>query len=154
MTSYFAFYKPVSNPTGMSGTVGGAISSVELLPRQDTLFAPRDTSEFVTVEQYRKFFIKQVYDATLTGVVVELVNVEYPDQISFNTTATLNDTTTSPTTAPDNVVFSGNSTTAIGISGATVLDTTIPIWVKQEIEADSGDDSFVAFQIRIYGTLV
>lgn len=152
--NYFKFYKPLYNPTGMSGTVGGAITSTELLPRKDTLFAPRDISDSVAVTQYRKLFIKQVYDATLTGLVIELVNVEYPDQISFNITTGTNDTIASPSTAPSDITFSGNSTVAVGVSGATVLDSTIPVWIKQEIAAGSSDDDFVAFQLRIYGTII
>lgn len=154
MSTFFRFYKPVYNPTGMSGMVGGAISTTELLPRLDYLFAPRECSDSIDVVQYRKLWIKQVYDATMTGLTIQLVNLDYPEQIYFNTTTGTNDTTASPGTAPDGVSFTGSYLVDIALTGTTVSGSTIPIWIQQTISADSGDDDFVAFQIRILGTIV
>lgn len=154
MGQYWTFYKPVSNPTGVSGTVGGVISTTELLPRKDTLFSPRETSALIDVNQYRKVFAKQVYSGTFTGVTVQLVNVEYTGQVSFGISTDSSDSISSATVAPSGIDFSGNVTTPITLTGTTTLGSLIPIWVKQTISANSEDDSFVVFQLQVLGTLV
>jgi hypothetical protein len=154
MTQYFKFYKPQYNPTGMSGTVGGAISTSELLPRKDALFSPRETSELISVEQYRKVYAKQVYAVTLTGVTVQLSNTDYTGHISFGVSTGTNDTSSSPGTAPAGVSFTGNYLNSITVAGTTTSGSVIPIWIKQQIAANSGDDDFVSFQLRILGTII
>lgn len=154
MSTYFSFYKPQYNPTGMVGTVGGAISSTQLLPRKDTLFASRDTSELIAVSQYRKFYAKQVADVTLTGVKVEIANVDMSSQIYFGVTTGTNDYVTDPTIAPTGVDLTGNYLYPVYLTGSYTLNSTIPIWVKQVISANTSDDDFVSFQLRIVGTLV
>ena len=154
MSTYFSFYKPASNPTGLSGTVGGAISAVELLPRKDTLFCPMSASSLVDTNQYRKLFIKQIYNATMTGVSIQLVNVDQTGQIAFALTTGTNDTSSSPTVAPSGVNFTGNAVYPLYVTGSTVLNSVIPIWLKQTIPANAGDDDFVSFQLRVVGTIV
>jgi len=153
MTYYFKFYKPLRNPTGLVGTVGLGISTDELIPRKDTLFAPRPTSEVIPVYQYRKFFAKQVANVTLTGVYLEVVNVEYPDQIAFGT-GTSGGSSSSPTGAPAGVTFNGNYLSPIQLNGLFSQNSIIPIWIRQTIPADTEDDDFVSLQLRIIGTIV
>lgn len=154
MTTFFTFYKPEYNPTGMSGTVGGSISTNQLLPRKDTLFCSRETSELISVTQYRKVFAKQTYNGTLSGVRVELANVEYSGQISFGITTTSGDSIASPTVAPTSVSITGNYAHAIALTGSYTQNSVVPIWIKQTIAADTEDDDFVSFQLRIIGTII
>lgn len=155
MVQYFEFYKPVYNPTGLTGIVGGAISSEVLHPRKDALFASRDSSSVASLEQYRKFFIKQVYATQLTGLVVELAYSEHADQIYFGIpTGDVNESISSPTVSPTGVALTGTYSGNIPITGITNLGSVIPIWIKQVIPADSGDDDFVTFQLRIIGTVL
>jgi len=153
MVNYFAFYKAESNPTGLSGTVGGAISNTILLPRLNTLFAKREVSSSLSVTQYRKFFIKQTQNVTLTGVYLEMANAEHSGHITF-ATGTATDSIANATIAPSGITFSGNFTTSVPIQGTTISGTSIPVWLKQVIPAASGDDDYVAFQLRIVGTIV
>lgn len=152
MTYYFKFYKPIRNPTGMSGTVGAGISSTELIPRKDTLFCKRETSPSVTVYQYRKLFAKQVANVTLTGVYIELANIEESTQIAFGT-GTSGSSSANPATAPSSVTFNGNYLNTVSLNGAFTEGSIIPIWIRQTIAADTEDDDFVSFQLRIIGTI-
>lgn len=155
MTTYFKFYKPLYNPTGMSGTVGGEITTEELLPRKNALFAPRNTSELSVSEQYRKLFIKQVYSTTMTGLTVELVNTEHSDQITFGiATGDINEYITSPLTSPTGVAITGSTSSSVMYTGSGIAGTVIPVWLKQTIGVNSGDDDFVSFQLRILGTII
>lgn len=155
MTQYFKFYLPEYNPTGMSGVVGGGITNQELLPRKNALFAPRETSDLSVNEQYRKLFIKQIYSANLTGLTVELVNTEHSDQIYFGiATGSSDESISSPLVAPTGVAITGSVSYPIVFTGSGVVGTAIPIWLKQTIAANSGDDDFVAFQLRILASLI
>ena len=63
----FKFFGCTYNPTGLTGTVGGSISSVELSGYLGELFYHQrayssDTTG--TVIQYRKFYVKNTYSTT------------------------------------------------------------------------------------------
>jgi len=154
MTNFFKFYKSASNPTGMSGTVGGAISTSDLLPRIDTLFAPMLSSASIDVVQYRKLYIQQQANVTMTGVTLQLVYLDYPEHITFNTTTVADDFVTSPSIQPTGVSFTGSYLVDITLTGTTSSGAIIPVWLKQTIPAGSGDDNFVAFQLRVLGTII
>jgi hypothetical protein len=155
MTSFFTFYKPQYNPTGVDSTVGGSISIDQLLPRKDTLFASRDSSSLIDVVQYRKVFAKQTYNATLSGVRVELANVEHADQILFGVnTGSLTDSVATATTPPVGFALTGAYLNPISLTGAYTLNSIIPIWIKQTIPAGTTDDEFVTFQLRVVGTII
>jgi len=153
MAQYFKFYKALFTPTGLATTVGGGISNDILLPRLNTLFCNATVSDSIDTTQYRKFFIKQIYDVTFTGVTLQMVNVEHSGYISFGT-GTSGSSTASSTVAPAGVTFSGNYTGNVTLDGVTTSGSIIPVWIKQTIPAGAGDDDFVAFQLRVLGTIV
>lgn len=155
MVQYFKFFKPIYNPTGLTGTVGGSISTEEVLPRNGALFAPAESSPVVPITQYRKLFVKQVYDATMTGLVLQLANTEYSDQIYYGVaTGDVNESVTSSSVAPTGVSMTGSYSGSVYITGVSTSGTVYPVWIKQILPAGVGDDDFVAFQLRILGTII
>jgi hypothetical protein len=79
----FEFYEPVNNPTGLSGVVGGRISTKVLGNKIGDLFTQMPVSSSNEVNQYRKIWIKQLDSAVYTNLSVSLANVEHSDQVSF-----------------------------------------------------------------------
>jgi len=158
MGTFFRFYESNFNPTGLSGVVGGAISNNELQPQLNAVFTNIAVSETVTQTQYRKIFVKQVLTGSFTGVSIELANVEHTGQVSFDIPTGQTDTATNPLSVPASLsagnAFSGNFNTSILAANSSTIDTTIPIWMKQTLAPDIGDDSSATFSIRVRATKI
>jgi hypothetical protein len=158
MISYFKFYLPVNNPTGLSGIVGGSISTNELKPYVNLLFAPMPSFEDVSISQYRKVYIRQIESGVFNNLYVELANVEYPTQVSFVATGELisGETSISPLSPPNsfsgNGVFSGNYNTYLYLASESAQHSSFPIWIKQTIPSGAGSDNLASFSLKVRAT--
>lgn len=160
MTTYWKFYLPENHPTGLSGTVGGGISTVEAINDPRAIFAHLPTSDVSEVTQYRKLFAKQIATGSFENMIIELANVEYPDQISFAITGMSGDLTgvsTDPQLIPDGYttgMFSGNSDFAITGLNSSEFGDYVGIWIRQAIPADSDNDDLASFIMRVRATKI
>ena len=158
MTTYWKFYLPQSHPTGLSGVIGGSISTDEALNDPSSIFAHLPTSELKDVTQYRKLFAKQIATGAFENITLELANVEYPAQISFAVTGTSGDITgqsSDPKVLPDGYttgMFSGNSSVPLTGLTSSAFGDYIGIWIKQTIPADSDNDDLASFVMRVRAT--
>jgi len=159
MAKYFTFYHAQYNPTGLSGTVGGSITSTEVQPYLNSLFTEMPVSTTVPIVQYRKVWAKQTKAGTFTGVYIEIGNVEHTGQVFFDiVTGTNGNTSTGPLYPPPELgysySFSGNYNTSLLYTGNSTLNTTIPIWIKEKIDANIGDDDLASFSLRVRATKI
>ncbi len=84
-----------------------------------------------------------------------LKNTEHSDQITFGiATGDINEYITSPLTSPTGVAITGSTSSSVTYTGSGIAGTVIPVWLKQTIGVNSGDDDFVSFQLRILGTII
>ena len=160
MSNYFRFYLPLNSPTGLSGVVGGAISTNRLENALGALFADMPVSASEDLHQYRKIFAQQDRDGTFTNVSIELANVEHDDQVFFDVypidpvDAVLQDDTavdaiTPPTGLSGAGYFTGDYETAIAIPGNTTIGDSVAIWLKQVVPQSTADDPLASFTLRI-----
>ena len=160
MTTYWKFYLPENHPTGLSGVVGGGISTDEALNDPSAIFAHLPTSEVSEVSQYRKLFAKQTAVGTFENLVLELANVEYPDQISFAVTGMSGDITgqsSDPQVLPAGYttgMFTGDADNSIVGLASSTLGDYIGVWIKQTIPADSTNDDLASFVMRVRATKI
>jgi len=158
---YFKFYEPIANPTGLSGEVGGWISSTELQPKLGYLFVDIATPELSTQRQFRKVWIKQEGLGTFEDVSLNIVNIEHTGQIDFVTGSPLStDFASSPLDYPTgdygalvDANFSGNVDSAMYIGGTTQNDL-VPVWIRQTIATGDGTDVLSSFSFQVKGTKV
>jgi hypothetical protein len=166
----FRFYEAEFNPTGLSGTVGGGISTTELQPRLGSFFADMTIPEVTTLYQFRKFYIKQTEPGTYQDIKVGLVNVEHSDQVTFFLDTGVSgyyDTAINALSYPTgtfitgdgltNAHFSGNYSSSIYYTGSVGGETTVsgeyfPVWIRQEIDSTETADSLASFAIQVIGT--
>lgn len=158
---YFSFYEPEFNPTGLSGTVGGYISSTELEPKLGYLFVDVPTPELSDSIQFRKVYIKQEGQGTFQDVNFNIVNIEHTGQIHFVTgQADGSDSSESPVSYPTGAYgqlstsnFSGNVDTPIYI-GNTSQNEEFSVWIRQTIPAGSTGDPLATFSFKVKGTKI
>lgn len=166
----FNFYEPQYQPTGLTGLVGGAISSELLDPRLGSFIADMTVPDITTLYQFRKLYVKQIEAGTYQDVKVSLANVEHSDQISFFIDSGLSgnyDTATNALAYPSGVDlvagtlsgenFSGNYNTPIYYTGSVGGATTVsgeyfPVWIRQEIDKNEGNDSLASFIVQVSAT--
>lgn len=160
MTTYWKFYLPENHPIGLSGVVGGGISTDEALNDPSAIFAHLPTNDSSEVSQYRKLFAKQVTAGAFENLTVELANVEYPSQISFAVTGMSGDITgqsSDPQVLPDGYttgMFSGNADLPLTGLLASALGDQIGIWIRQAIPAAAVNDDLASFVMRIRATKI
>lgn len=158
MTNYWKFYLSEYHPTGLSGVVGGGISTNEVQSSLDSVFAHMEGNELSDVTQYRKLFAKQVESGSFENVLIEVANVEYPSHISFAVTGISGDLTgqaSSPQTLPDGYtvgMFSGDYLQSLTSLATSSYGDYIGIWVKETIPANSEDDELASFVLRVRAT--
>lgn len=153
--SEFKFYKPLQHPTGLTGTVGGGISTQLVSGYVGEVFAhasspPSGTSE--VFEQYRQVYIKNEYGHQLSNVRVYVVDAEHPEQISIGLASGLAQTTSSPTGAPDNVTFVQGYSYQSGISLGTLTNNSYSgVWIKIALSGIHVSDPYASFTLKAGG---
>ena len=166
----FNFYEPEYNPTGLTGLVGGKISSTLLQHKLGYFIADMTIPDATTLYQFRKFYITQTEDGVFQDIKVSLTNVEHTDQISFfvDTGASAeNDSAPdpmSPSTYPTGAYgalvssnFSGDSDTPIYYTGSvngetTVSGETFPVWIRQALDSNDTNDKLASFIVQVSAT--
>lgn len=149
MTSNFEFYHSVSNPSNLTGAVGGAIATQKLSDSVNELFVPVDISleDVSPFYQYRKLWIKQTAGA-YSSLTVELGNLEYPGRYAI-TTGLGDDTSISPTGLPGSA---GAFSTGVGAAvtlGTGDANDTFPIWLRQTITSGEIPDELISLTFRV-----
>jgi hypothetical protein len=157
---YFKFYEPQYNPTGLSGDVGGLITTTEIQPKLGILLADMQVPEITTQHQYRKIWIKQTAVGTFNDVSIRLANVEHTGQIAIATGSIEDVANANALTAPTGLYgtlvatgFSGDVNNPLYV-GNTTLNSTVPIWVRETIASGAGDDAAATFVLQIQGTKI
>lgn len=152
----FVFYKSQYNPEGLSGTVGGQISTTPLSGYIGEVLAnveapPEETS--VSSNQYRKIFVKNEYATSSEHTRLWLDAVEHPAQIYLAVDATTGGTISSPLTAPSGVsVWSAPSNYAEGIDLGTISRNGYKaIWIKQMLSGITEPDPYATFRLYVGG---
>lgn len=152
----FKFYHAQYNPSTLSGTVGGQISSNLLSGYIGELFAhveapPYETS--VSSYQYRKVFIKNEFDSTSTHTRVWIDSLEHEGQISLALDPTTGSSAPSPLSEPS--VVSGwqspeNFSNGLDL-GTLPKNTYKSIWIKQSLSGIYTPDPYATFRIYVGG---
>lgn len=152
----WAFYHTTNNPTGLSGTVGGAISTTGVAGNLNELFAYVDSPPSgVDTEavQYRKIHVKNEGTVTLTGVYVWIDAIEHTGQIYIGVEDSAEQSISEPTgSAPTSVSFSQPLSYTEGISlGTFAADAHTGIWLRQTLSGISEPDPYATFRVSIGG---
>lgn len=144
-------YHSEYNPSGLSGTVGGDISSNEYSGFWSEVIsyttAPPTGTTGLT--QYRKIYLKNETSANRTQIRVWLDAVEHPSQIKI-ALASGTDSLSDPTgnlsgytwTAPANYI-NGLDIGSLGTGEYT------GIWIQQTLSGISSGDNYAAFRLYI-----
>lgn len=153
----FNFYKSTYNPVGLSGTVGGAISSVPLSGYLNELFAHVDAppSGIEPVYQYRKIHIVNEFVTTSTYTKVWLDEVDHTDQLSIALEPSGSSQSSSPTTAPSGIsTWYSPSNYVEGISiGTLVSSAHTGLWIRQTLTGIVEEDPFATCRICVGGII-
>jgi len=158
MTDYFGLYHTSANPTGLSGSVGGAISSTGIVGTLGELFAYVDSPPSGTTDpvfQYRKVHIKNISANVITGIYTWLDGVEHTGQIDIGVERETDQSITAPTgsaQAPTNVTFSD----PYNFSGGTFIGTltgseSTGIWIRQTLSGIHSPDPYATFILNFGG---
>ena len=158
---YFNFYEPLSNPSTLSGKVGGPISDITLKPVLGQLFVDTATSDIGDINQFRKVYVRQDVAGEFVDLEIGITNVEHSSQIKFFISEDDNDYTPNGATdyptgtygTSDTDYFTGDSSTLIEVGNSSVGDT-FGVWIRQTIEENSKDDSLASFSLQIIGTKI
>lgn len=156
MVTYWEFYHTTNNPTGLTETVGGTISTNFLAGNLNELFtyvnAPPSGTDLSTI-QYRKLHIKNPSSATLTGVRLWVDAVDHDDQIAIGVEVTGGQDTVNANTLPTSVSFSQPITYNTGLSlGTFVPNFHTGVWVRQTLSGIHEPDPYATFRINIGGS--
>jgi len=160
MSNYWKFYLPEYHPTGLSGAVGGNISTNEVQSSLHSVFSHMDGNELSDVVQYRKLFAKQVESGAFENILIEVANVEHPTHISFAVTGISGDITgqsSDPEILPDGYttgMFSGNYIQSLTGLATSNYGNYIGIWIKETIPANSNSDELASFTMRVRATRI
>lgn len=153
----YGFYKPLSNPAGLTGTVGGNISSYQFSGQLAELFAhvSAPPSGLDPVYQYRKIFIKNEFSSSSANTRVWLDAVDRPEQIAIALGTALADSTTSPTGQPASVtgwVSPYNYVNGISL-GTLAVNGYTGIWVRQTLTGIVESDPYCTLRIYAGGAI-
>lgn len=151
----FTAYLPEYNPSNLTGTVGGTISSTQFSGYVNELFYHVSTPPSGAESgffQYRKLYIKNVSAFNYIGCRVWVDSVEHPEQIKIQLASGL-DTTTNPITAPTlSGTWESPSNYAEGISLGTLnINNSTGIWIRQELSGISEEDPYATFRLSCGG---
>jgi|TARA_R110000824_G_scaffold48294_1_gene136520 hypothetical protein len=156
MATYWEFYHTSNNPTGLTTTVGGTISTNFLAGNLNELFtyvdAPPSGTDLSTT-QYRKIHIKNPSSTTLTGVRMWLDSIEHDDQIAIGIEVTGGQDAPNANTLPTSVIFSQPTTYNTGVSlGTLAASFHTGIWLRQTLSGIHEPDPYASFRVNIGGT--
>ena len=154
MTEYFRFLYPEYNPPGLSGAVGGGITSGELPSSLNSLLVPAQVSGS-SYYQYRKLWIEQLSEDSFTSLGLQFANSEYSNRVEFAyaTGAYATGVATNPLTIPENIVdgdFSSSIDGSLDLSSGEA-GSQYAIWIRQAIVSGDQPDSMASVNIRITG---
>jgi hypothetical protein len=155
MGTYFNFYEPVNNPPALTGQVGGTRSSTILEESVGALFARMDTSQIGSLNQYRKFFIKQIADASFSNLEIHLENVEYTGQLAMTLEKNPGDSAEDATTLPNGYAasyFSGHADFPLEL-GVSSNGSVFGVWLQQTLDEDIPNDDLASFIVQIKGDI-
>lgn len=155
MSDFWEFYHTASNPTGLTSTIGGTISTSLVQGTLGELFsyvnAPPSGTD-LSQNQYRKIHIKNSSAVTLTGVRLWLDAIEHTDQVHMGLEVTGGQDTTNATTAPGSVSFSQPVTYNTGIFlGTFVAGYHTGVWLRQTLSGIHEPDPYATFRVNVGG---
>ena len=155
MTVYWEFFHTTNNPTGLTDTIGGAISTSALAGNLNELFtyvdAPPSGTDLSAI-QYRKFHIKNASTTTLTGVKVWVDAIEHSDQIAIGIESGNAESIANASTAPTSVEFFQPQayTTGLLLDGLVTSYHT-GVWIRQILSGNHEPDPYASFRVNIGG---
>ena len=160
MADVFGLFHTSNNPTGLAGTVGGAITTTGYVGSLGELFVHVDAPPSGTVNpvfQYRKVHLKNISSSVVTGIYVWLDGVEHTGQIHLGIERATNQTISAPTgsaQAPAGVSFSN----PFNYSGGTFLGTltgqeSTGIWLRQTLSGIHSPDPYATFILSCGGII-
>lgn len=152
----FKVYHSQYNSSSLTGQVGGGISSSLLSGYLSELFYHVEAPPSGTTDvfyQYRKVFIKNTYSTTSDQTKVWLDALEHPEQISIALSASMSDSSTTPTGQPAGVTGWLNPTTyATGLSiGSLTPNAYTGIWIREALSGISTADPYSSFRLVVGG---
>ncbi len=156
-----SFYRPLSNATGLTGFVGGQISTGRLYGVLNELFAhvPSPPSGTIGVyNQYRKVYIKNEYVTPVINIVAWVEGAEHPEQLYLGLETSTSQEITGALIAPSGISGSGWYTTSgyghgmpIGSMGPSAATG---IWIKQELSGINYPDPYATFTLKVGGQVL
>lgn len=153
----YTFYKPSNNPAGLSGSVGGSISSTQLNGQLGELFAhvegpPEGVSG---VYQYRKVFVKNEYASISTYTKAWFDQADHIDQISMALELSGSETVSSPLVSPTGIgVWSTPTNYVDGLSLDTLsISQSTGLWIRQYLTGISEEDPFATCRLYVGGII-
>ena len=152
----FIFYKSEFNPTNLTGQVGGDITSVELSGYLGELFVHREAPPYESTGvyyQYRKIFVKNDYDVSLTDVKMWFDAEEHPGQISMAAQTGASYSIANGTIEPTGItVWSSPNNYSEGIDlGDLSAGAHTGVWLRQALTNISEDEPYASLRINIGG---
>lgn len=154
----FKFYLPQNNPANLTGTVGGAISTVPLSGYLDELLlhvdAPPGDSASVFY-QYRKVYITNEFSTESTDTHVWLDAVQHPEQITLALEGSANQSISNAITEPLSVTsWSSPSNYAEGLDlGDLSAGASAGIWIRELLTDISQSDPYATFRLVVGGLI-
>ncbi len=150
------FYHAANNPTGLTGTVGGAVSTDVISGYLGELFAhvaAPPTGTNTGVVQHRKVYIQNNYGTTSLGTKVWIDGLEHSGQIHIAPESGANQSITHPTGTPENVT--GWVDPVNYLSGMDFGDITSGaasgIWIRQTLSGIQVEDPYATFTLHAGG---
>lgn len=151
------FYKPLYNPTGLTGLCGSSITTGTFNGVINEIFchvsAPPSGSTN-TFYQYRKVYVKNNFLTPITTVGIYVDAIEHPEQIHLGVETGANQMCSSPTGAPTGVTFSSYTgyQTSLQI-GALAAATYTGIWIRQTLSGITQSDPYATFRLYAAGVV-
>jgi hypothetical protein len=153
----YGFYKSTSNPVGLSGTVGGAITTYRLSGYLGELFAPvtAPPEGISGAFQYRKLHVKNEFSTTSTYTRVWIDQADHVDQISLAIENVSESSSTSPLTAPTGLSVWYSPTNYVdGLEiGTLTANAATGLWLRQELSGVLEEDPFATFRVCVGGII-
>lgn len=152
----FKFFKSLHNPSNLTGSVGGEISTVELSGYLGELFAyvaspPEETTG--AYYQYRKIFVKNEHEFSSTNTRLWLDAEQHPGQISISIQTGGSATMANATTEPSGISSWTNPTNySEGIEIGTISPNAhTGIWLRQTLSNITEPDPYASLRLYIGG---